>query len=64
MEITEPYLSAASYTGTECKYTEVYGIDTEFGIGGGEQEFTFRRSAQVRVTALVGCLTAVGTCEC
>jgi hypothetical protein len=26
--VTEAYLSAAEYVGAECKYTEVYGVDT------------------------------------
>jgi hypothetical protein len=44
--VTEAYLSAAEYKGAECKYTEVYGIDTNLNLGGGAQQFTFRRSAQ------------------
>jgi hypothetical protein len=48
VEITEAYLSAASYTSTECKYEDIFGVDTSFTIGGGEQGFTFRRSAQAR----------------
>jgi hypothetical protein len=46
--VTQAYLSAAEYVGAECKYTEVYGVDTNLNLGGGEQEFTFRRSAQVK----------------
>jgi len=44
--ITEPYLTAASYTGAQCKYTESFGIDTSVVLGGGAQSFTFRRSTQ------------------
>jgi hypothetical protein len=45
--IAEPYLTAASYTGAECKYTESFGIDTNLVLGGGAQSFTFRSSTQV-----------------
>lgn len=47
MIIDEPYISAATYTGAQCAYSEVFGIDTDTTIGGGEQEFTFRRSSRV-----------------
>jgi hypothetical protein len=52
--VTEAYLSAAEYVGAECKYTEVYGIDTNLNLGGGAQKFTFRRSAQVRLLPQCG----------
>jgi hypothetical protein len=51
--VREAYLSAAEYVGASCRYTEVYGVDTNLNLGGGAQEFTFRRSAQVR--ALTAC---------
>lgn len=46
--ITEAYFTAAEYKGTECKYTEVYGSNLSVTIGGGEQKFSFVRSAKVR----------------
>eukprot|EP00879_Flechtneria_rotunda_P000459 GHRR01000560.1.p1 GENE.GHRR01000560.1~~GHRR01000560.1.p1 ORF type:complete len:549 (+),score=163.80 GHRR01000560.1:133-1779(+) len=46
LTVTEAYLTAATYTGTECKYTEVFGTDFELNVGNGEQSFTFERSAQ------------------
>jgi hypothetical protein len=52
--VREAYLSAAEYVGASCRYTEVYGVDTNLNLGGGAQEFTFRRSAQV--TAVIACL--------
>lgn len=47
VEISGPHHTAATYTSNECKYTETYGIDMSFGLGGGEGAFTFTRSAQV-----------------
>jgi outer membrane cobalamin receptor len=52
--VTEAYLSAAEYKGAECKYNEVYGIDTNLNLGGGAQSFTFRRSAQASLLLVDG----------
>jgi hypothetical protein len=61
--LTEAYFSLAEYTGTECKYSEPFGTDLTLTLGGGEQSFTFTRSAKVRergraVSAVLLCLLA------
>jgi hypothetical protein len=61
--VTEAYLSAAEYKSAECKYTEVYGIDTNLNLGGGAQQFTFRRSTQAsRLRMIVAFIQTTKDC--
>lgn len=46
--VTGPYQSAATVTGAECKYQNVFGVDVDKIIGGGASTFTLKKTVQVR----------------
>eukprot|EP00877_Chromochloris_zofingiensis_P002995 jgi/Chrzof1/12697/Cz07g04120.t1 len=57
--VTGPYQSAATVTGAECKYQNVFGVDVDKIIGGGASTFTLKKTVQGMTINPVSSLTSL-----